>query len=354
MRADSTNSSDSLPWIGGHQRFRRLRRVSVAVLSVALCTVLVVVVIQVFSSPRVTPWGVGIPMVDGSVADYGQVACFGRDSCLVTDGFTYSQIVESHSVVPVHGRVPYEATLVTCMGGPTCITFATGVDVATLRGDSWVLSPPIPFGNASSPPDWIDVSCYSRTMCMAVGTMSLYGVSPSAVAVWNGKVWRLLPDPPSVVFGGVSCPAPRVCFASASPNYNLNLSVVLEWTRGQWHTIGQMTSPSELLGISCSSVTFCVSAGASAQVVIWNGRSVHVVGDGVKVGSGNDGGGMSVDCWKNFNCVVVNWKGDVLEIGKTGVVDSQYLDATLDDAECTSSGFCVAVGGDGLAYRHQL
>jgi hypothetical protein len=86
--------------------------------------------------------------------------------------------------------------------------------------------------------------------------------------------------------------------------------------------------------------------------MVLSGHTIRVLEDGVRMGSGDNGGGLSVNCWMGAHCLVINGKGDAIEIDDAGVVKSQFVDSSLISGSCTESGWCVAVGFSGLAYRH--
>lgn len=294
-------------------------------------------------------------MIGSSKAAYGNVSCFGVNECLVTDGFNYSQIVSKQASLKVAGSVPFEPVSVSCTVGGTCMAIGDDKDASVLRHGQWELTSSMD-SKSSNVPLFGAISCFSDSMCMAVGSdyPNESGPTPGLASLWNGRSWSLAPDASTYDFGGVSCPTVDTCFATASPTKNGAEGELVRWTSGKWKVIDLLKNQSSIGYISCASTTFCVAIEGLSQLVIWNGNRVRLVKDGTELGSGSDGSGSSVDCWLPERCLVVNHKGDVLEVGPNGTVAQQFIDPQLDSASCTTTSFCVAVGLDGLAYRHNF
>ena len=105
-----------------------------------------------------------------------------------------------------------------CMATGDIINAGPGVGPSALawNGASWSLVPtPGPAGNANT---LSAVSCFSASMCMAVG-----GSAPNRAEEWNGVAWSMLTTPGAHNAAGteladVVCPHKSVCTAVGSDN----------------------------------------------------------------------------------------------------------------------------------------
>ena len=178
-------------------------------------------------------------------------------------------------------------------------------------------------------------------MCFAVGESSLTGSQASTlVERWNGKAWTIVasPNPPATKFArlySVSCTSATSCFAVGSQiktGVTPNIPLVERWNGTKWSIVttpAATTSPHNqpfLLGVSCTSASFCVAAG-----YVFLGDS-----SGQFVGS---------------NPLVEQCNGTKWSLGR----DSRHRPAStasrLDAVSCTSPTACFAVGNQNLKVR---
>jgi hypothetical protein len=130
---------------------------------------------------------------------------------------------------------------------------------------------------------FIRVSCVSASMCMAVGA-SLDPDSKADMALseeWNGRKWQELATP----LGGaeselsdVSCPTRSFCMAVgftfsevASPCDALTCILALAWNGSTWQQAG-MPGAGSLSAVSCVSPASCVAVSGS-QAMAWDGTA---------------------------------------------------------------------------------
>ena len=152
----------------------------------------------------------------------------------------------------------------------------------------------------SGPPDaaLTDVSCVSRTLCMAVGSSdygfdrlgtSLLGPITTFAEQWDGSSWSALPSPttgPNPVLVSISCVSPTFCVAVgathtegrqgiAGQGASRDSRALLEiWDGSAWRLRATPISTARsnaLSGVSCTSSRFCTAVGSSG--LVWNGRN---------------------------------------------------------------------------------
>ena len=130
------------------------------------------------------------------------------------------------------------ASPVFCMATGDMYNLGPGIGPSALEwnGAAWSLvSTPGPTGNA----DTLNaVSCFSATMCMAVG-----GTASNRAEEWNGVAWSMLTTPQvagaiATVLSSVACPHQAVCTAVGSANPNVAFvpwrSVAEVWESQRW------------------------------------------------------------------------------------------------------------------------
>jgi hypothetical protein len=121
------------------------------------------------------------------------------------------------------------------------------------------------------------VSCYSPTMCVAVGNYASYGglIQGTLIERWDGSSWTVMKSPNRGglqhlnELTGVSCPSRDGCVAVGSyePTNGVQLRNVLveAWSGGPWRLITSPTasasSDASLAGIDCATVDSCLAVG---------------------------------------------------------------------------------------------
>lgn len=234
----------------------------------------------------------------------------------------------------------HEALDVSCVEADRCIavgenrSLAVGTDVTLAEawdGTEWTaMETPNPPGLDEG---WLHewyavltgVSCASADDCLAVGRYRDPSESVKPLTEhWDGSEWELLPAPiPNGAVGGqlngVSCTSATACTAvGSSDGGGVRRSLVERWDGGSW-TIQPAPSPgaasgSQLLSVSCSTVSSCTAVGfnrgfeeETTLAERWNGIE-----------------------WQALNTV---------ELG--GVQSTNRLEAI----SCNTPSACMAVGG---------
>jgi hypothetical protein len=224
------------------------------------------------------------------------------------------------------------------------------------------------------------IACTSSTSCVAAGTQFVAGstVSKTLIERWNGKQWSITASPNpsgarSPALHGVSCPHTSNCFAVGGYNTSSGaLTTLIErWNGTNWSLLASPTSGAalggELLGVSCSSTTNCVTVGESAVATDngnavgerWNGKTWVVAAPRSSARSVNHL--SSVACTSPTNCLAVGylrsyapdesgasmtrverWTGKkwvILASPNPGATKSQF-----SAVSCSSKNNCFAVG----------
>jgi hypothetical protein len=168
------------------------------------------------------------------------------------------------------------------------------------------------------------VSCTDKDSCVAVGEYAKPGFSSlqTLVEVWNGSTWSVVPSPSPGSFAnylfGVSCTSRTFCIAVGFSANTITMNVLIEswngssWSQAPTSTVGM------LRGVSCTSKVSCVAVGGTAQQTL-------------------------VESWDG-----ATWS--VIPSPSPGVVQSDFYGVS-----CPSTNACVAVGrtdnGGGTVYR---
>lgn len=250
-------------------------------------------------------------------------------------------------------------------------------------GGSWSEVPLVlPGGGADASGDGLQmngVSCYSTSICMAVGTLTPQAGGPQTEAgvaeEWQSSTstWSqvLLPTlTPNVELTSVSCPSASVCYAVGSEEDKAK-AFLLEWQGTSFSVVGGRTFSGVIFNsVSCSGPSTCVAVGGgsgpSYTAVVLNG-STPTTYSAPDPTDQNDLTGVSCPT-ANF-CVAVGsasvpdlgWAVTLTEIWDGSawhVVPSPNLPAgllgpgnagggILLGVSCASPDACVAVGSGG-------
>lgn len=195
------------------------------------------------------------------------------------------------------------------------------------------------------------ISCVATTFCMAVGTLGLD--SGTLTELWNGSTWKLVPrpNPPGGVPGGgsllgVSCTSTTFCMAVGGI-YNVSSSSVNSiggfaeiWSGSSWRLIKTPQSSYAITSVSCVSPNFCVDGNGD----IWNGTSWKSYGNQF-----SDGEPSGTSCVSPSFCMVVAgniadyWNGSSWKT--LTILGGQYSQiANFTGVSCINTSFCMAVG----------
>ena len=219
----------------------------------------------------------------------------------------------------------------------------------------------------SSLPSTVDVfysvSCTSSTFCVAVGSGSTGAAAFTSTD--GGTIW-IRDSLPSTLYylNGVSCTSSTFCVAvgnSSIYNKNYGLGVTLRSTDGGSAWTGGSNAPSanNVTSVSCTSSTFCVAVGEGSSGAValtsTNGGGIWTQGslpayvvnlNGVSCTSSTFCVAVGNDSTNKFN----NNSGEAFTSTIGGFTWTQgSLSANvnnLNSVSCTSSTFCVAVGGN--------
>ena len=205
------------------------------------------------------------------------------------DGSTASRLWDVESTPDVEENIG-ELSGVSCPGADMCVavgssTSSTGnVTLAeSWNGTSWSIQPtPTPPGSTNSA--FAGVSCATSNACMAVGVdNSQTGKNAALAEFWNGASWTVQnpiePDKgqTSDSFSGVSCASPLDCTAVGFYDTTTGTATLAEgWNGTGWsrETTPNSKNRSQLNGVSCVSSDECVAVGQAGSKTLgelWNG-----------------------------------------------------------------------------------
>ncbi|HLH46649.1 MAG TPA: hypothetical protein VKV25_05770, partial [Acidimicrobiales bacterium] len=134
------------------------------------------------------------------------------------------------------------------------------------NGSSWSQSATV---NPAANDELLGVSCTSSSFCMAVGYGGAFGVAVTVAETYNGTSWTSLsPASPDGISGdalyATSCPSSGTCLAVGS-RYNAPQSSLAElWAAGAWSVASPpppAVYPDQLMAVSCVSFEFCMAVG---------------------------------------------------------------------------------------------
>jgi hypothetical protein len=268
---------------------------------------------------------------------------------------------------------------VSCSSAKSCIF--VGTDTTDSNGDTagfsahwngrrWTF-----LGNSTSSNETLaDVSCASRTDCVAVG----YGSSPvqgfQLVALaqrWNGSGWLAQSAASQVTIPavgdalGVSCAGPSACTAvgDSYDGSGASLPLAERWDGGDWtpqSTPVTATPGAWLVAVSCPSPTTCVAVGDSSYssfAEIWSSGQWTIQDTPTPPGATNTAL-ASVSCTSPTACIAVgNWTnasenaqplaerfdGSDWSIQNTPTPAGAFSSG-LASVSCASASVCTAVG----------
>jgi hypothetical protein len=324
----------------------------------------------------------------GSVDRLNDVDCVSASNCLAVGSTRVSP--DSNTDLPdilrLSGSVWQQQSAPETLGeldGVDCVTsrfcWATG-DRGTLarwNGTQWTASRlPVP----GAYPDIDDLTCVSRRDCWAVGVSKL----PFAYQ-WNGSRWTATKVPnegparaAADTVTSVSCISASDCWAmetyfgeiprnlrgqETSPGY----LTALHWDGSRWSskwTSPAFNAPDGLsfgAEVRCTSSTQCFAAGSARRGIVSSlillrysgGRWSQIAGPRfTSAGVGSLSCVTAVDCWmvgqtgEDFTHpqpLILHWDGSNVQSVPVTAPDSD-----LEGVSCTSSAFCLAVGGKGV------
>ncbi len=232
--------------------------------------------------------------------------------------------------------------------------------------------------NASDENFLNDDSCISSSFCVAVGGDDSGSYTRTLIEQWNGSVWSVVLSPnTSATVGndliGVSCVTTSFCVAVGytAASGDVDQTLIEQWNGSTWSLVSSPDTVApvydELLGVSCTSATFCVADGETYQQISsiyyyqtlalqWNGSiwTIQITPNP----------SATTSYFNDVTCRSASWCLGVgsAEVGTTAVYDTLVEQwngsswsvvpsptpsgdgGSLDDISCPSSTFCAAVG----------
>jgi len=297
----------------------------------------------------------------------------------------------SWRVVPTSGSGSLSA--VSCVSTSVCAAVgvrvtpgsklppARGVALAERwNGRNWAIQrTPTPTGSTSS--ELLDVSCTSRTFCIAVGWYSSRRhASNTLVERWNGSRWSIQQTPKGFLASGVSCTSKTACTAVGGGPYTDGVLVdfgsfvvvVGRWNGSRWSIQRTPRLAGAGLGdVSCASAARCVAVGDAPGLdgygtlaERWN-RTTWSIQQTPTPGSYD--WLWDVSCPSATACtavgasivaqgtgatvpVVERWNGHRWSLQPLSATDPYGYSSSLNSVSCPTSTACTAVGG-ALAER---
>ena len=238
-----------------------------------------------------------------------------------------------------------QASSVSCASESFCMA-ASGEEILTYDGSGWSASHP---AGAELYPGGASISCPTESFCVASG------LGTSALTYDDGT-WS---TPVRLGSGGlveVSCLSSTHCIAVDGHGR------ALTYNGGTWSAPSQIDAQSDLESLSCPSASFCAAVGGASRgyALTYNG-STWTAPKEVDTEYGLD----EVTCVSASFCVALadhltervdrayalTYDGDTwstpVEIDTESVIQ-----AAVHSVSCSSSSFCVAVGGhDAVIYN---
>jgi hypothetical protein len=313
-----------------------------------------------------------------------------------------------HARMPARA-IESELSSVSCASPVACTAVgyfqSTGVDppahpwAERWNGSRWAIQRiQMPAGASSA--SLAGVSCASKRACIAVGSVAYntahpppYYVQTAWIVRWNGHKWALAsPAIPSGSTGsglsGVSCVAATACtvvggaaiaYPSPAPCYDTQRTLVERWNGAAWslepspnqaQTNCDYVNDSGLAAVSCTSRRTCVSVGDSSlgggqegssasQYTLaesWDGVSWSIRSTVNPDQTFQGNALVGVSCASYRACTSVgytdNANGDYLSLIERWNGSRWSVERTpkgvpaLSGVACTSTVFCMAVGGN--------
>jgi hypothetical protein len=203
---------------------------------------------------------------------------------------------------------------VSCASASFCLLVTNAHNTVTYNGTTWATSK-YDLGHAPSA-----VACPSSSFCVGV----INGIPTSGVAIYDGTTWgEPVTVDPSGVLNAVSCVSVSFCVAVGAPSPSANPSSkegqsghAFSYDGSSWSAptlLGLRSPDASLNTISCTSKTFCVTAG-SGLVSLFDGKSWS---EPTQVTDPNQMGFAAVSCVSASFCVGITANG-YAAIGRSG------------------------------------
>jgi hypothetical protein len=213
-----------------------------------------------------------------------------------------------------------------------------------------------------------DVSCVSRTFCVAVGGVTKNNEGRTLIESWNGHAWSIVPSPNLGTPTSVSCASPTWCTAVGIVGYTAiwTPALIASWNGEVWSLVDNTLIPEDeavvLNSVSCVSAAWCMIAGYTVRnsrtfTASWNGNAWSVVPSAD--GSRGYNNLTSVSCVSRTSCKAVgstfvmpkfgphafieSWNGRDWSLQTSPTTDGKAV-IDLNDVSCAAVNSCQAVG----------
>ena len=238
------------------------------------------------------------------------------------------------------------------------------------NGTTWsVLTTPNPSGSTEAHLE--SVSCTSSEACTAVGN-SWNGTENKPLAErWNGSSWTVqsTPQGPHLksYLHGVSCTGAEGCWAVGQSTVKKGESgsptaIALHYNGKEWSLASISSAPANLLGVSCTSASFCLAVtGQGLGLLSYNGSSWSATQ--ATQPPGTTGGALAaVACTSATACATVgsypegegtaplaeHFNGSEWTVQETTdplrVIEGAETQGSFQSVSCATASACVATG----------
>ena len=237
---------------------------------------------------------------ESSSNELASSSCVSASSCLAVGSYensagTYLTLAERRegeewAIQPTpnpEGAKESRLRSVSCTTASDCVAVGTYKNasgtILTLAerydGEQWSLTPsPNPEGALES--QLKSVSCSSATDCTAVGYYYL-GSSKFKTLIehYDGEQWSLVSSPNPEGYAqsflySVSCATGSDCWAVGKKRNSSDQALLKHYDGEQWSLAPISEPPAKLVGVSCSSTSFCVAVvGSGLGLRRWDGSS---------------------------------------------------------------------------------
>jgi hypothetical protein len=240
-----------------------------------------------------------------------------------------------------------ELNSVWCSGPEYCLAVGPDTPVSVAwNGTSW-RSVPAP----ASTLDLTQISCWSRTGCMATGTGRK---STGVIDRWNGKSWQsqgsaiIKTATPAAISCATGKAGPR-CVTAGGRND------ALAWNGKSWRKV-TMAQPAgvinfEVTSVSCASITSCVAVGSYRKNFAQHGIAFVWHGSRWRRLQAPPATTNAISCAKPGHCVAVGDQASMIWNGRTWrkvPVGGISVVEVLDHISCPSLQFCMAEAPDAV------
>jgi hypothetical protein len=181
------------------------------------------------------------------------------------------------SVPKPTGASSAQLSQVSCFSATVCMAVGPAGLAERWDGHIWTVTPTPTIGGSKNggggaKGQLYGVSCTSRSACTAVGALPSTTGQSTVAERWNGHIWQNQSTPtagPSAQLLGVSCTRANACTSvGSSTTSDTGQQALAEGWNGTKRALERVTGPpntlSSLIGVSCTSATACTAVGTSS------------------------------------------------------------------------------------------